>query len=77
MSKSKFIDKIQSFLHKKVSDKKSKKEKIKILLDKLHVRHKKLKKELNQTTSKDKKQDLKESIAIIKKQIKKGELLLK
>lgn len=77
MSKSNFIDKIQSFLHKKISDKKSKKEKIEILLDKLHSRYKKLKKELNHTKSKAKRHDIKESIAIVKKQIKKGKLLQK
>ncbi len=77
MTKSKFINKIKNLLDIHIPKKKRKKEKVKKVLEKLHSRHKKLRKELKKANSKEKKQDLKESIAIIKKQIKKGENLMR
>lgn len=76
MSKDSFIDGIVDMFNTKIDKKASKKENIKTLICKLEKRRAKLKKALKHVHSKEKRDDLKLSIAIIKKQIKKGKKLL-
>ncbi len=76
MSRSKFIQKMKNLFDEKVKKKKNKKDAIRKLLKRLELRRKKLKRELKRTTNKEKRADIKESIGIIKKQIKKGQSLL-
>lgn len=76
MSKSKFIRKIRKILGFKVDDDCSKKKAIKNLLGKLEAREKSFKKKLKKTKNKSDKEELKDNIAILQKQIKKGKRLL-
>ena len=75
MGKRKFIERIQEAFGFK-SDTTSKSEAIKDLVQKLKVKQSELKLELKLTEDEAIKKDLKESIEILKKQIKKGGKLL-
>lgn len=76
MGKRKFIEKIQDMFGFKNPDNSGKNEAIKELLKKLKVKKAELKLQLKVAKSNEDKKDLKESIEILKKQIKKGEALL-
>lgn len=76
MGKRKFIEKIQDMFGFKKPDDSSKKEAIKELLKKLKAKQAELKLQLKVTKESEAKKDLKDSIEILKKQIKKGESLL-
>lgn len=76
MGKRKFIEKIQDMFGFKKPDDSSKKEAIKELLKKLKTKQAELKLQLKVAKGSENKKDLKDSIEILKKQIKKGEALL-
>lgn len=76
MGKSKFIGKMEEMFGMKKEKDLSKKESIEKLLQKLKKREESLKKELKQCKDCREKSELKDSLQIIKKQIKKGEALL-
>jgi ABC-type transporter Mla maintaining outer membrane lipid asymmetry ATPase subunit MlaF len=76
MGKSKFIKKIETLFGFDEPETDSKTEAIKELIRKLKDKRNEMKVRLQVTHSEKKKAELKESIAILKKQIKKGEKLL-
>lgn len=76
MGKSKFIKKIEMLFGFDEPEADSKTEAIKDLIRKLKDKRSEMKVKLQVTQSEKKKAELKESIAILKKQIKKGEKLL-
>jgi uncharacterized protein (DUF2147 family) len=76
MGKRKFIEHIQDILGISKPEYDSKKAAIKELLQKLKSKQAELKLQLKVTKEDESKKDLKESIEILKKQIKKGENLL-
>lgn len=76
MGKSKFISIVSQELGSDVDDTKSKKKAIKKLIEKLKKRRENLKKEYKIVKEKELKEDIQNSLYIIKKQIKKGEKLL-
>ena len=76
MGKQKFIEHIQDMLGIKKPKISSKKEAIKELLLKLRAKQKALKLQLKATKDKESIKELKDSLEILKKQIKKGEKLL-
>lgn len=76
MSKSKFICKIQELFGLVPQNDESKKDAIKELMYKLKARRVTLKQEMKQETDIIKREALKDSIRILKKQIKKAEDIL-
>ena len=76
MGKQKFIERIQDILGIKKPESSSKKEAIKELLLKLRAKKAELKLQLKVTKDKESIKELKDSMEILKKQIKKGEKLL-
>ncbi|MBE0491040.1 MAG: hypothetical protein IBX44_02190 [Sulfurospirillum sp.] len=76
MGKAKFINKVKSFLGIETDEYKKKKEEIVVLLEKLYERKKILKAQLNDTTEIPSRENLKDFIRIINKQIKKGKEFL-
>lgn len=76
MSKSKFITRIQELFGLSPTTDESKKEAIKELMHKLKSRRVSLKQEMKNETDIIKREALKDSIKIIKKQIKKAEDIL-
>ena len=76
MGKSKFIAKMEEMFGLKKRKEASKKESIKKLLEKLKEREATIKSELKKCDNCREKAELKDSLHIIKKQIKKGEALL-
>jgi len=76
MGKQKFIERIQEIFGINKPDNASKKEAIKELIQKLKAKRAELKLQLKVTKEEDEIKDLKESIEILKKKIKKGEKLL-
>lgn len=76
MKKRKFIERIQEMLGFIEPETSSKKEAILDLLQKLNAKRAELKIQLKLSQDPTEKEDLKESIDVLKKQIKKGEKLL-
>ena len=76
MSKSKFITKVQELFGLSPTTDESKKEAIKELMHKLKARRVSLKQEMKNETDIIKREAFKDSIKIIKKQIKKAEDIL-
>lgn len=76
MGKSKFIAKVEALLGIKRDEELSKKEAIKNLLEKLKEKELSVKKELKKSKGSREEADLKDSLHVIKKQIKKAEELL-
>lgn len=76
MKKRKFIERIQEMLGFIEPETSSKKEAILDLLQKLNAKRAELKIQLKLSQNPAEKEDLKESIDVLKKQIKKGEKLL-
>lgn len=72
MGKAKFISKVKSLLGIESSEHEKKKEEIRSLLEKLHERKKILKEELIDESKVDERENIKDSLKIINKQIKKG-----
>lgn len=78
MGKAKFIDKIKNLFGMQIDEENEPNKKIvKELVEKLKEKKKALKEELSLCEEPIKKEHLKDSIKILKKQIKKGESLIK
>lgn len=76
MGKAKFIDKIKNLFGLEAKEDKPDKKVIEELVKKLKIKKKELKQELSTCKDDLKQEHLKDSIKILKKQIKKGEALL-
>ncbi|DAB32910.1 MAG TPA: hypothetical protein CFH79_01335 [Sulfurospirillum sp. UBA11407] len=77
MGKAKFIDKIKTLFGYEIPEDKTNKTVVKELVEKLKIKRIDLKKELKSETDIIHREALKDSLKILKKQIKKGEDLLK